>query len=196
MSPMAKLLILTALVPGSAAAQPAAKSAGEIQQLLKPGQMVVVTDSAGETIKGRLTEVNEVAVVVQPKKHGTASVSGLRTLAWDNLSTIQRLDSRWNGALLGLWVGLSTTVAWRIGCNQVFRSSDWDHERVRSCRAAASSRRALSLVPIGAAIGAFIDDRIRGDRMTVRQGRTRRIALRPTLAAKEFSLAASVDFTP
>lgn len=52
------LLVGAALAPSDARAQLVARSFGELQGLVRPGETVVVTDENGRELKGKLGEIS------------------------------------------------------------------------------------------------------------------------------------------
>lgn len=95
--------LLTGLACGvqPAAAQDLAASLAQLQVLVKPGDSIVVTDSSGMAISGRITELTGSSLRVQ-------SGNMARDFAEADITQItqRRGDPLGNGALIGAFSGL------------------------------------------------------------------------------------------
>lgn len=94
-------------VPDAASAQTIATSFEELSHILKQGQEVVVTDANGQETRGTVVESLPSSLVLFARD----VASGRTTLAEETVSVIRRLDSRRNGALIGLGIGLGAGIA-------------------------------------------------------------------------------------
>jgi hypothetical protein len=95
------LAVFITLAPNPAPAQPVATSFEELRQVLKPGQTVLVTDSSGQQIKGRVAQLPpspSSLVLLAPKA---------RTFAEGTVTEIRATDSLLNGALIGGGIGMA-----------------------------------------------------------------------------------------
>jgi len=152
---------LLTLTPAAARAQAVASSFDELRQMLKPGQTVVVTDTAGRRTKGKLAEVS-----LSPPALRLLVPTG-QTFDEQWVREVRSTDALTNGALIGGAIGLGLAI--------------WDYLIDPS----EPGNAAIFTVAIGAgtAIGAGIDA-LNGRRLLYRAPRqTRRVALIP-LASK------------
>ncbi len=85
------------LTPVAAPAQTVASSFDELRRVLKTGQTVIVTDTGGRQIKGKVSDVGSSALVIL--------IPQSRTFAESSVMEIEGTDSLWNGALLGAGIG-------------------------------------------------------------------------------------------
>jgi hypothetical protein len=149
------LAVFITLAPNPAPAQPVATSFEELRQVLKPGQTVLVTDSSGQQIKGRVAQLPRSPsslVLLAPKA---------RTFAEGTVTEIRATDSLLNGALIGGGIGIALAT--------------WDYLIDPS----EPGNAAIFAVAItgGTAIGAGIDRVIAGGRVLYRS-RPQRPSLR------------------
>lgn len=135
--------LLFALLPGVALGQQTVPF-DELSSVLRRGQTLVVTDNSGEETKGRLQEVSASALVLSVPNDAT----GRHTFAADRVMRIRRTDSVWNGALIGLAVGLGTGIVLvRGNCTAP------DPE----CEAIVWAALGLPSIAVGTGVGALID---------------------------------------
>jgi hypothetical protein len=162
--------VVLILAPAVARAQPAAASFDELRQVLKPGQTVVVTDTAGRRIKGKLAEVS-----LSPPALRLLAPGG-RTFDERSVREIRSPDTLTNGALIGGAVGLGLAI--------------WDYLIDPS----EPGNAAIFTVAIGAgtAIGAGIDALIDGRRLLYRA--PRRVALMPLASRHRQGVLVAVTF--
>jgi hypothetical protein len=92
-STAAAILIIATLVPTGADAQTAAGSLGDLQKLLKPGQIIVVTDATGRDTKGKFVAVLGDSLVL--------SIPEERRFPEGAIAKVRRSDPVWNGAVIG-----------------------------------------------------------------------------------------------
>jgi hypothetical protein len=84
-------------IPTAAGAQTSVQSFDQLQQVLKAGQTVVVTDTNGRETKGKVRDVSASSLVILS--------SATRTFAEPAVLIIRRTDSLANGTLIGLGIG-------------------------------------------------------------------------------------------
>jgi hypothetical protein len=126
---------------------------------------VVVTDDTGQETKGQLQEVSPSALVLSIPTGATSR----RTFATDRVLAIKRTDSVWNGALIGLAVGLGTGIALvRGNCDAP------DPE----CEAIVWMALGLPSIAVGTAVGAVIDRAIGSEPIYVDASRSRQRSVR------------------
>jgi hypothetical protein len=121
------------LVPGLAAAQSIAGSFEELRRTLKTGQTVIVTDSSGERIRGRVADVSPSSLKIL--------VPGARTFAEGSVSEIRRPPSSKKGAIIGGATGAGLAI-WDYSID----TSEPDNAKITAV-----------LISMGTAIGAGID---------------------------------------
>jgi hypothetical protein len=128
---------LASTLPAVTLAQPVPTLA-ELSQVVRPGETIVVTDTGGARVRGRLLQVSSSEVVV--------ATDELRRFEASAVERIQRNDSLWNGTLIGAAVGGAIAA---LGVVATHGSSDsfygWAYVGVWAAPAA------------GAATGALID---------------------------------------
>jgi hypothetical protein len=94
------VLFLVLALPAVASAQGIANSLQELRLLVRPGDRITVTDTAGQRVSGRIAELSptSLALLVEGRR---------RDLAEAEVVTIthRHADSLANGALIGLGVG-------------------------------------------------------------------------------------------
>lgn len=140
-------LLVATLLPRPAAAQGVAQSFDELQPVLAPGQLVVVTDDTGHTLKGRVESVSPSLLALSDASPGSAHRTW--TFAEGAVREIRRTDSVLNGALIGLGAGAGAFwVGLRIRCG-----SPLDEE----CVVNGGWAILLGTVPVGAVLGAVVD---------------------------------------
>jgi hypothetical protein len=115
-----------------------------LQSVVKPGDMVIVTDDAGRETSGLVTEVSSTSLTLALRKQQ-------RVFAENTVRGIRRTDSLGNGTLAGLAVGIAATSAFAVRCGKYQYS-----EESGPCMAAAMSS-GLLWIPIAALIGRAID---------------------------------------
>lgn len=108
------LAMAVTLLPRTAGAQTIARSFEELQRLFKPGPTVVVTDLMGRRTTGRVVDLSESSLVLEPRGEGGTR----RTFAESSVAEIRRTDSAWSGTLIGLAVG--------IGLAKGLCEQDWE----------------------------------------------------------------------
>jgi hypothetical protein len=153
------LAAFVTLAPSSSAAQPVA-TFEELRQVLKPGQTVLVIDSSGEQIKGRVAQLPPSPssfVLLAPKA---------RTFPEGTVTEIRATDSLLNGTLIGGGIGMALAT--------------WDYLIDPS----EPGNAAIFAVAIGGgtAIGAGIDRVIASGRVLYRSG-----PQRPSLRISPFA---------
>ena len=139
------LLAVVILVANDAAAQAPVQSFADLQHLLKPGQDVMVWDTDGRKVRGRVVVVRGGTLEIRrPPRFGFGS--GRRQMFAE--ASVSRVDHRDSttvyGGLLGFVVGVAVSVtAWKTAT-----AEDWNLPEV-------------TLAPIvGSVIGATIDGAI------------------------------------
>ena len=97
------LAVFLILAPKPAPAQSVANSFENLRQVLKSGQIVVVTDASGQRTKGRVADVSPSSLVVL--------IPEARTFAEGAVAEIRGPDTLRTGALTGLGVGAGAGLA-------------------------------------------------------------------------------------
>ena len=141
---------VTALMvfPTSSGAQSPATTFDELRLLVKDGNEVVVTDSNGRRTRGKVATVTASSLdlaVVRPKFLILREHSQ-RTFTDTTLTTVTRIDSRWEGGVIGLLAGV---VPVAVG---------WCHLGDVECHYAILGAPVAGL--LGATIGMLIDGSI------------------------------------
>jgi len=154
--PIAALLLLIA---ASAEAQQFAGTFDQLRVLVKPGDMLTITDGSGQRMQGKLTQLSASSLMLD--------VSGaLRQFQESDVDTIEKRgpDSLRNGALIGLGIagGLGTLAIASVATGE---------------EAGIVAVAALLYAGIGAGIGAGIDALIEGRRVIYAGSTSRRMTL-------------------
>ena len=168
------------LLPNPAGAQTGApaSSIGDLQKIVKPGEVLIVVDDKGERTTGRLADLSSSTLTLQMPGQGSRSwlVSDKpvppeqRQLPFDSVARIERRDSMKEGAWAGLAVGFG--VAYFVG--QQCDSEDF-------CGALAVL--SLSSIIGGPVVGALIDHSITTPMYRAPGGRfTASLELAPAMA--------------
>lgn len=169
-------LALVALLPADAAAQEVAQSFGELPDVLKNGQTVVVTDENSRTMKGRALDVTTESFDLLGRERWT--------FVEDSVARIKRVDPLWNGVLIGALGGLAFAGIAAATCNR--------EEDAEACAAGAAVGW-LVATPMGAGIGLLVDA---VNRPTIYRGSLRRSGVRvsPVVQRGRHGVMLSVGF--
>jgi hypothetical protein len=171
------------LFPSISGAQPPAASFDELRPMLPAGQEVIVTHADGRRTRERVLAVTPSSLEMQSKSMNRRRALGPATsYAESAITSIKRVDSVWEGMVIGFAAGFGLGVA--------------------QCRADDECLLAIPVAPIlitltGGLIGATVDALIR---KTVYVNGTRRapgrasIALSPWLAPKTTGVSVSLKF--
>ena len=167
--------------------QTTAQSFGELQSTVVVGEAVAVRDDTGRVVKGKVVSLQgDQLVIARPRSWFRAAEE--RTFTQQTVSTIERVDSIWNGALIGVAVGIGAAGALTAACI----NND-------SCAANADSAAYL-FVPTaigfgfgGMSIGAGIDSLVRRP-VFQRQPSAARISMLPVLGTERFGFATFIRF--
>jgi hypothetical protein len=106
-------VVIAMFIPISAHAQAAAGSLGNLQTVVKPGQIIVITDAAGRSTKGKFVAVLGDSLVL--------SIPEERRFPEGDIAEVKRNDPVWNGAVIG---GLVLGVWCAVICGQGLDSRD------------------------------------------------------------------------
>ena len=172
------VVVVAMLMGASAGAQELAGTFEQLRVLVKTGDSLTVTDSAGQAVRGKLAKLSASSLVL--------NVSGTdREFHSIDVNTIEKRgpDSLKNGALIGMGIagGLAAAAsATAIG------SSDAD--------ASLLVVGILAYSGIGAGIGAGVDALIEGRRVIYAGAgsRTSRLAVAPLITGRRKGLLVSV----
>jgi hypothetical protein len=104
-SALAVVVLLMPAITVSATAQTVATSYEELRRILTRGQNVVVIDPAGETVRGRVTDVSPESFDLTTGDWRSAESGQRRTFTDGPLTARQRNDKLTNGLLIGFAVG-------------------------------------------------------------------------------------------
>ncbi len=122
-----------------------------LRHVLKPGQLVVVTEDSGHETKGIVRDLTDAALTLEGKIVPASTIYAVR-----------QTDPLGDGTLAGMGVGIGATVAFAATCGRY----EFSEER-GLCQAAAVTS-ALLVVPLAAFIGRQIDRAV-GDRELYRR---------------------------
>lgn len=171
---------------GCAARQPA-RSFPDLQQRVKPGQTVFVTDETGSETKGKLLGISATDL--------TLDVNGVRRPM--NSGSIRHVDrygdSLWNGALIGVAIAIPAMLI----SDPRYQACTNDPQKL--CADAQAGQRALAIGMMGA-LGAGIDALIRSrHQVYVAAGQpssaVRRVTISPRFGPSALSLFVTLELS-
>ena len=140
------LFALTALVPVDSTAQTPVQSFDQLNGVVSPGMSVVVQTADGRRATGKVLSLSGAAIEIDRQlwffRVRTMSIPA------GSVRRVEKRDSTWNGALIGVGIGAAATVAECVATRN--NPGDW------SCL-----EWALIAPLAGGAIGEGIDARIR-----------------------------------
>jgi hypothetical protein len=189
------LTALLALAPLTASAQTVATSFQELQNLVKPGDTIDVTNTSGTRVKGRLGELSASDLKLLTRGSGPDGRDASDRQFHFSESDIQsisivRRDSLWNGALIGFTPGAT------VGTLILFMGAGCDCYTVESRAPLALGVVAIA-GGIGAAVGAAVDA-LMYDRPIVYyrapERRASRVQISPLVAKSAGGIQMSVRF--
>ncbi|HEU4890002.1 MAG TPA: hypothetical protein VFT47_00535 [Vicinamibacterales bacterium] len=146
------LVGLLGALPSAARAQPPAASFDDLRAILKNGQTIVVTDIAGQRIKGKLRDVSS-----SPPSLVLAGPAP-RTFLASSIAEVRKTEGVLNGALIGAGIGAGLAL--------------WDY-LIDPSEPGNAAIFAVSM-GLGTAIGAGIDALRDGGRVVYRSGMPKR----------------------
>ena len=143
------LALALVLAPAILRAQDVAGTFDQLQQVVKAGQAVVVTDVDGERIKGTIASFSPLSMTIDVEDRA-GFPDGQRTFSEAAVARVAKRDPVTEGLLIGLAAGVGS--AWgavRITCGP----PGYDQE----CAANSWGVFALAMIPAGMVTGALID---------------------------------------
>ena len=152
------MTVMVAVLGGHADAQELASDLSQLRVLVKPGDVLTVTDTGGQKIQGRLTQVDDSGIVLALRNNQTRQFEGQMVM------TIEKRggDSLKNGALIGLATGGVLGALGGVGYANTYDGN----------YAGWTVAYGLVYGGLGAAIGTGIDALITGNRMIFAKSRT------------------------
>lgn len=99
---LATAFMLLVTGAGPALAQSAVEVFSELSKVVKPGDVVIVHDEAGQRVKGRITTLSDASLQLMFGIDGREA-----TFAAGRVSRVSRVDSRLNGFLIGAVIGVA-----------------------------------------------------------------------------------------
>lgn len=109
----ASLFVVALAVSSAAAAEEQAggvpvRSFNELQQLLRPGERLIVRDSSGKKTDGRFVSLSGSELEITRRRWNFRTEH--RTWTEGTIERIQHRDSTWNGAAIGAAAGVLSVV--------------------------------------------------------------------------------------
>ena len=151
---MVRIVLLSASLIGlsvEARAQ-VADSFAELTGVLKSGTKVFVADDSGQTTKGKITELSPASIALLTNRDERISLSSNR------VRMVSRIDSRWNGFLIGAAAGAIPGALLGVGFKTYCENES------ASCPQAPLVMGALAGL-VGGWIGSGIDGLIDGQKV-------------------------------
>jgi hypothetical protein len=140
------LLVLAVGIP-TTEAQEVAHSLGQLRQLVRVGDKVIVTDGQGRETQGSIAEISSSSLGL--------IVNGARTdFSATDLDTVGRRDSRWTGTLWGLVVGAALGIWFEKGLADEYGRDDIGYGSM-----------VVPFAGLGAGLGFAVDAMIKGRRI-------------------------------
>lgn len=96
------ILALIAACAHPATAQTTVDTFGELAQVLKPGNTVFVQDEKGERTKGKISELSDASIQLMTGGFRNRTL----TLPADRVMRVSKVDSKWNGFVIGVIAGM------------------------------------------------------------------------------------------
>lgn len=140
------MAVMVAVLSGRADAQELASDLNQLR--VKPGDVLTVTDTGGQRVQGRLTQLDNLGIVLELRDKQKRHFDG------HMVATIEKRDSKKNGALIGLATGFG------LGALTYFVYPP------------SAPVMALFCGGIGAAVGTGIDALIRRQRVIYAKSKT------------------------
>jgi len=106
--------VIALILPARVEAQEVADSLTDVQRLIKIGDTIYVTNTAGATIKGTLAGLSDSALQLQVVRDSGVPLT-LPERDVNNIA-VKRSDSLWNGMLIGFAVGSVPVALLGLGC--------------------------------------------------------------------------------
>jgi hypothetical protein len=152
------MTMMVAVMGGHADAQELASDLNQLRVLVKPGDVLTVTDTGGQKVQGRLTELDDSRIVLALRNDQTRQFDGRM------VTTIEKRggDSLKNGALIGLATGGILGALGGVGYANAYDGNytGW------------AVAYGLVYGGLGAAIGTGIDALITGNRVIFAKSKT------------------------
>jgi hypothetical protein len=171
-------VVLAVGIPITTEAQEVASSLDELRQLVRVGDTVSVTDLQGRQTQGRIAEISSSSLGLM--------VGETRTdFSEDDLDTVSRRDSRWNGTLWGLAVGAAIGVSFEKGLADEYGREDIGYGSV-----------VVPFAGLGAGVGFAVDAMIKGRRIiyTSRASATKNATVAPVWNSRRKGIFVSLRF--
>ena len=147
-------LFASLVLVSAAQAQDPLGSFASLNERIKPGTIVYVTDEKGEQVKGKITELSAASLKLVTRDKYEQRM----TFPSDRVSRVTRVDSRLNGFLIGAAAGAVPGVLLGIGF-----TTYCENESAHCPWAPAVLGTVFGLT--GGGIGAAIDGAINGQRL-------------------------------
>ncbi len=100
-----RICVLALLVGPRAAEAQTATTFEDLQQMVRANDLIVVTDEAGQKIKGRVVDVSASALGVSAPDRSSGAPK-TRMFAEGSVMEITAADPVWNGAIIGAAAGI------------------------------------------------------------------------------------------
>lgn len=164
---------LLGVLPSAARAQTPSASFDDLRAILKDGQTVVVTDTAGQRIKGKLRDVSS-----SPPSLVLAGPAP-RTFPASSIAEVRKTEGVLNGALIGAGIGTGLAL--------------WDY--LIDPSEPGNGVIFVVSIGLGTAIGAGIDAMRDGGRVVYRaRSQARNLSMAPMIAGGRRGVRVSVRF--
>lgn len=177
-------LMFAVVFPSPAPAQTVTRSFDELQQVLKLGETILITDESGRQTKGKVAGVSGASLTVLAPEQ---QIFPARSVA-----QIRRTDSLWNGALIGAGVGVAVYVGGLMNCS----ANQWNCNNARGAEQwiPGSPMTAWLAPAVGALVGALRDRAKGNEPIYVAASRQPAVAVSPWTGRKATGISVSLRF--
>ena len=114
------MAVMVAVLGGRADAQELASDLNQLRTLVKPGDGVAVTNTDGKRVKGKLTQLDDLRIVLEVRDSSGIVVSNCCEFDAHAIASIKKRDRLWDGALFGLAAGFGASALTAVVAQDVY----------------------------------------------------------------------------
>jgi hypothetical protein len=114
------IAVMVAVLGGRADAQELAGDLNQLRALVKPGDGLTVTDTDGKRVKGKLTQLDDLRIVLEVRDRRGVVVTNCCEFDGHTIATIKKRDHLWNGALIGFAAGVGAGALWGLAAQDIY----------------------------------------------------------------------------
>jgi hypothetical protein len=113
------MAVMVTVLGGRADAQELASDLNQLRALVKPGDGLTVTDTDGKRLKGKLTQLDDLRIVLEVRDR-SGVVTNCCEFDGHTIATIKKRDPLWDGALIGLAAGFGAGALSGVVAQEVY----------------------------------------------------------------------------